>query len=224
MYILKEDNQNDIIFIPNFLSDIEIDEIFNLCKNKEFIDAEVNGNKFIEERSKNFLSNHKIKNLNKGGIVKRIRETNLKWIYLDEQSKWLFKKIIQCINTVNANNYNYILKFVEDLQFTEYTSQNKGFYSKHNDCGNKYDLKNFVDIRKLSFSIQLSDPNEYEGGELRFYTGKKSIYNNKEECNVAKKDKGSIIFFPSYMVHEITSVTKGIRYSLVSWVNGPNLL
>ncbi len=223
MNILRQNKEiHPIISIPNFLSDLEINQIFDLSKEEEFIDATV-GNKLNKEENNNLLTDHKIVNLNVG-VVKRIRETNLKWISLDKNSNWLFKKIIQCINETNASNYGYVLKFVEDIQFAEYTSQTKGFYSKHTDCGNRFEMENFVDIRKLSFSIQLSDSNDYEGGELKFYTGKKSIYTNKAEGDTAKKDKGTIILFPSHVLHEVTPVTKGTRYSLVSWVQGPNIL
>ena len=223
MNILRQNKEIcPIISIPNFLSDLEINQIFNLSKEKEFIDAVID-NKLNKKENHNLLTDHKIINLNVG-VVKSTRETNIKWISLDENSNWLFKKIIQCINETNVNNYGYILKFVEDIQFAEYTSQTKGFYSKHTDCGNRFGMENFVDIRKLSFSIQLSDLNDYEGGELKFYTGKKSIYANKEKGDTAKKDKGTIILFPSHVLHEVTPVTKGIRYSLVSWVQGPNIL
>lgn len=223
MNILRQNKEiHPIISISNFLSDLEINQIFDLSKEKEFIDAAV-GNKSNKEESHNLLTDHKIINPNVG-VVKSKRETNLKWISLDKNSNWLFKKVIQCINETNVNNYGYILKFVEDIQFAEYTSQTKGFYSRHIDCGNRFEMENFVDIRKLSFSIQLSDSSDYEGGELKFYTGKKSIYTNKEEGDTAKKDKGTIIFFPSHVLHEVTPVTKGIRYSLVSWVQGPNIL
>lgn len=223
MNILRQNKEiHPIISIPNFLSDSEINQIFDLSKEKEFIDAAV-GNKLNKEENHNLLTDHKIINPNVG-IVKSMRETNLKWFSLDKNSNWLFKKIIQCINETNVNNYGYILKFVEDFQFAEYTSKTKGFYDKHVDCGNRFEIKNFVDIRKLSFSIQLSDSSDYEGGELKFYTGKKSIYTNKEEGNTAKKDKGTIILFPSHVLHEVTPVTKGTRYSLVSWVQGPNIL
>ena len=51
-----------------------------------------------------------------------------------------------------------------------------------------------------------------------------TLFTNKEEYDVAKKDKGTITFFPSHVLHEVTPVTKGTRYSLVSWVQGPNIL
>jgi PKHD-type hydroxylase len=77
-------------------------------------------------------------------------------------------------------------------------------------------------IRKLSFSCQLSDPNDYEGGELEFAIPE--IINSKIKINTfSVKEflpKGSIIVFPSYIWHRVKSVTKGVRYSLVSWVLG----
>lgn len=223
MNILRQKKEIIQIFtIPNFLSPLEIEKIFDLCKEKEFTEAAV-GRELEDSDNKNFLINHNIINPNRG-IIKRVRQTNLKWISLNQKSNWLFKKIIQCINEVNTNNYGYILKFVENLQFAEYNSLTNGFYSKHTDCEDKFNIENFVDIRKLSFSIQLSDPNDYEGGELKFYTEKKSVYINREENLVAKKNKGTIIFFPSDILHEITPVTKGVRYSLSSWIQGPNLL
>ena len=80
------------------------------------------------------------------------------------------------------------LKFVEDLQFSEYTEEKRGFYTKHRDCGSKKSLDNYVDIRKLSFTIQLTDENEYEGGELIFYIDEK-------EKKDTKNQKGTIVIF-----------------------------
>jgi PKHD-type hydroxylase len=210
MYILRQNEEiQPIISISNFLSEDEINKIFDLVKRQDFLEGEVR--------------NHKNNNIKNSGqkIVEELRKSNIKWISLNDQSNWLFKKIIRCINEVNVNNYNYILKFVEDFQFTEYSSKTKSFYSKHHDCGNRYGIENFVDIRKLSFSIQLSHFDDYEGGELKFHIKHDA---NKEEFYIAKKEKGTIIFFPSFILHEVTPVTKGVRYSLVSWVQGPNLL
>jgi len=108
------------------------------------------------------------------------------------------------------------LKFVENLQFTEYNGDQQGFYSMHTDCGHSSRLENFVDIRKLSFSIQLSNPKDYEGGEFILYNKDGKEFN-------APKTKGTIIFFQSNILHEVKPVKKGTRYSIVSWVQGPNL-
>jgi PKHD-type hydroxylase len=66
--------------------------------------------------------------------------------------------------------------------------------------------------RKLSLVCQLSDPSEYEGGELQINTG---------EIFTPEKQKGTVILFPSYLLHRVTPVTKGTRRSLVLWIEGP---
>jgi predicted 2-oxoglutarate/Fe(II)-dependent dioxygenase YbiX len=67
--------------------------------------------------------------------------------------------------------------------------------------------------RKLSFSVLLSDPSEYDGGDLLIYEGKGPI--------VVPKRQGMITFFPSSVLHEVTPVTRGVRRSIVSWIHGP---
>lgn len=69
--------------------------------------------------------------------------------------------------------------------------------------------------RKLSMSLQLSDPNDYEGGELLLHLS--------HNPTVISKQKGMMVFFPSHTLHEVTPVTKGERYSLVAWIHGSKL-
>jgi PKHD-type hydroxylase len=94
---------------------------------------------------------------------------------------------------------------LEGIQFTKYSAP-AGRYGKHVDSWVK------GPVRKLSFTLQLSDPQEYEGGELRLYF--------KDDPEVMPKPQGAITLFPSYVLHEVTPVTKGTRYSLVAWVTG----
>jgi PKHD-type hydroxylase len=201
-----------IYWVDNFLTDNEIEKIKTHARTLIAQDAKVGVE--VEKEKKEFTLDYHIKDPN-NGVVPRTRITDIKWIRLNENTQWLFKKIIEKINEVNNKNFDLQLKFVEDLQFSEYTAEKSGFYSKHRDCGLKKSLDNYVDIRKLSFTIQLTDENEYEGGELIFYFDKKE--------KKAKKSKGTIVFFESDIVHEVTPVTKGVRHSLVSWVQGPNL-
>ena len=65
-------------------------------------------------------------------------------------------------------------------------------------------------------TVQLSDPDTYEGGQFFFYNG------NKEEEEPEIQKQGSILVFDSRMWHRVAPVTKGVRYSLVSWVLGPH--
>ena len=201
-----------IYCMDNFLTDNEIEKIKTHAKTLIKEDAKVGEPE--EKEKKEFTLDYHIKDTNKGIIPKK-RITDIKWFKLNKDTEWLFNKIINKIIDVNDKNFDLQLKFVEDLQFSEYTEEKRGFYSKHRDCGLKKSLDNYVDIRKLSFTIQLTDMNEYEGGELIFYLddGEKK----------APKSKGTIIFFESDILHEVKPVTKGVRHSLVSWVQGPNL-
>ena len=74
-------------------------------------------------------------------------------------------------------------------------------------------------IRKLSLTINLNLPGEYEGGNLKFDFGPHSTGNRYHECTEIRP-QGSIIIFPSYIYHQVTPVTKGTRYSLVLWTLG----
>jgi PKHD-type hydroxylase len=66
-------------------------------------------------------------------------------------------------------------------------------------------------IRKLSVIVQLTDPEEYEGCDLNLNVG---------SINTMKKTQGSVIVFPSYVLHQVTPITKGTRHSLVAWLAG----
>ena len=212
MNLLKsKEEYYPVYWVENFLTDNEIKKIKIYAKTLIAEDAKVGQ---VEKEKKEFTLDYHIKDTNKG-VVPRKRITDIKWIRLDKNTNWLFKKIIEKINEVNSKNFDLQLKFVEDLQFSEYTEEKRGFYSKHHDCGVKKSLENYVDIRKLSFTIQLTDEKEYEGGELIFHLDEKE--------KKAPKSKGTIIFFESDILHEVTPVTKGVRHSLVSWVQGPNL-
>jgi PKHD-type hydroxylase len=124
-----------------------------------------------------------------------------------DDNKWIFRRITDYIVNINEQFYNYNIEYIENLQFTEYKSPGH-FYGKHVDLQYKSSK-----TRKISFSIQLSDDNEYEGGDLILNTGKEIK---------AKRNKGYINIFPSYVLHEVTPVTKGMRYSLVGWILGPS--
>ena len=65
-------------------------------------------------------------------------------------------------------------------------------------------------------SLQLTSPEYYEGGQLEFPDDKQSFV--EEDA----REQGTAIFFPSYLIHGVQPVTKGIRYSLVSWFKGPS--
>ena len=122
----------------------------------------------------------------------------------------LFSKLTDIIVNANASFFAYDIFEIEAVQFSEYSSKYDGFYGKHLDIVQN---SSSTGVRKLSFSVQLSSPDSYEGGELILHTC--------DEPTVAPKELGSLILFPSYTLHEVTPVTEGVRYSLVGWVIGP---
>jgi len=65
-------------------------------------------------------------------------------------------------------------------------------------------------------TVQLSDSKDYEGGEFQFYNG------NEDPEIPPIQEQGSILVFDSRMYHRVAPVTKGVRYSLVSWILGPH--
>jgi PKHD-type hydroxylase len=145
-----------------------------------------------------------------GNVVdSNIRKSNVNFIPVQEHTKWIFERCTAAVNDINQRYFNFDLCRIQSLQFTSYDEQGS-FYGKHND---QVPVSGTSDHRKLSFSIQLSSPDSYEGGDLE-------LHYTTPSC-VAKRDLGIATFFPSYCLHEVTPVTSGIRYSLVGWVVGP---
>ena len=122
-------------------------------------------------------------------------------------SNWINSLLCGYIRYANFSNFHYNLSD-EDKEAVQISKYSEGdYYGEHRDFGSNDYLN-----RKLSLTVQLSDENDYEGGDLIFHSG--SI---KEK---APRGKGSVIVFDSRLYHEITPVTKGVRYSLVKWYHG----
>jgi PKHD-type hydroxylase len=105
--------------------------------------------------------------------------------------------------------WNYITDTQEATQLSRYKSVDEGYYDWHMDT---FPPVNGAQ-RKLSCVILLNDPSEFEGGVLQF--------KGMEDRNVLNK-QGSIVVFPSFIEHAVTPVTKGVRYTAVTWINGPS--
>ena len=94
--------------------------------------------------------------------------------------------------------------FVEPYELKQYGTSD--FFGKHTDNYNS--LSKDID-RKITMSIQLSDDEDYVGGDLLVLS---QSYSRK---------KGSIIAFPSLLTHQVNPILKGERWSLISWAWGP---
>jgi PKHD-type hydroxylase len=145
------------------------------------------------------------------------RKSNVQWL----NDQWVYDLIWDYMSYANENaGWKYNITAAENCQIARYT---KGeFYSwhrdglgTHNDIDNNPDNKNlFGKVRKLSMSILLND--DYEGGNFNM-NGERGI---KDAPNGLIDGLGSIIVFPSFIEHQVAPVTKGTRYSLVTWFVG----
>ena len=144
----------------------------------------------------------------KQGVDIQYRKSKVSFIPMDNPDyHWIFQKITDVILNANKRFYDYDLYEIECLQFTRY-DEHMSKYEKHLDS----DLTGAFH-RKLSFSILLSQPTEFSGGDLVVYIGRNPTPMNKVQ--------GIANFFPSFILHEVTPITSGERYALVGWVNGP---
>jgi PKHD-type hydroxylase len=137
------------------------------------------------------------------------RLSDIAWMeHSNVEYQWIYNTLTWNVKAVNDKYFHYDLTHIEDLQFTQYSGAVQGKYGTHIDIGER-----IGGCRKLSFVLQLSNDGEYTGGDLKLYFG--------EEATIAPREKGKLIFFPSWVLHEVTPVTSGHRLSLVGWVAGP---
>lgn len=141
------------------------------------------------------------------------RKSKIKWIPQTEEWEWLYEKLMMLAGMANDEMWKFdITSAPESIQYTEYHGDINGEYSWHQDIG-----PDELSTRKISITVQLSDNSEYEGGDLMFWMGGKSLEDNNM---VAPKGKGTVIIFPSYIYHSVLPVTKGVRKSFVLWLGG----
>lgn len=163
--------------------------------------------RIVEIAKKQYAVKAKVGTDENSGYKEEIRRVDNYYIYPKEENKWIFDKIVAAVSTANKEYYKFeLLGITHELQLLHYKSDESGFYDWHVDVGNGPASK-----RKLSVVVMLTDPNEYEGGQLKINNG------TITDCI---NTKGSINMFPSYMMHTVTPVTKGNRWVLVVWVHG----
>ena len=137
------------------------------------------------------------------------RKSIIRWVNEEYDFKNYLMRWVHEANQI-AFNVN-ITPQIGEMQFTEYSSEYKGEFKAHQDI-NWNNHQPFD--RKLSMTIQLSDGADYDGGDFEF-VDTPSPHPNQF------RTKGSILVFPSYLVHKVSPVVRGTRYSLVCWISGP---
>ena len=148
------------------------------------------------------------------------RDSYITWL----NEEWIYKEIRPYVHRANKlAGWNFDIVDSEPCQFTIY---NEGqYYGWHTDSSGWYYEKEKQNglIRKLSVTVSLSHPHEYEGGVLEFDNRMEDEPDDKHHILPCKQilPKGSICVFPSFTHHRVSPVTKGKRLSLVQWNLGP---
>lgn len=150
------------------------------------------------------------------------RNTDIVWIMNNNETEWLYSKFYNLINDINKHFYQFNIIGFPAIQYGVYDSKKEGKSDWHMDLQISKNI--YLDnekTRKLSVAILLSQPGvDFEGGEFEI----SSSFSERKGVEETKLTKGSAIIFPSFMVHRVKPVTKGIRKSLVVWAEGPRFI
>ena len=160
--------------------------------------------------------------------IQKKRKSDVVWL----SDRWIYNEIHPYIHGANKKaGWNFEWDWSESCQFTKYGIGQ--YYGWHCDSWNQpYDRSKHKNeqgilppdhgkVRKLSVTVSLNDPNEYEGGNLEFDFRNDHDWERNKKSSIKScteiRPRGSIIVFPSFCWHRVAPVTKGTRYSLVMW-------
>jgi len=150
-----------------------------------------------------------LKGKDKNRYDAKMRVTTIGWIPFDQGAP-MYGLVEQWMINTNVNHFGFEgMQITEQAQYTEYPKG--GFYEWHVDTD--LVMAQMPPVRKISMTLLLSDPQDFEGGELE-------LIDDKKRPNLKR---GHAIFFASFIRHRVKPVTKGTRKSLVMWFGGPPL-
>lgn len=188
-----------VVTLPSFFDIDEINEIKSFVQYRKMQFGSTSGTKTPEE---------KMKVKAEGSDYRKS-----KVYFIDRKITYTCEPFVKYDAAIEYANKTYLNQSIGDsntwefYQYADYSEQYQGYYKKHKDTGRNEVMRS----RLLSASLQLTDPSEYDGGDLLIYLEDKII--------VAPKEIGTITIFLSTTTHEVTPVTRGLRSSLVTWVH-----
>lgn len=141
-----------------------------------------------------------------------IRVTKVAWFERNTETEEFYARVEEIVLRLNAQFFHFDLSGLVSFQYALYDGAEGGHFDWHKDYGKDYETPD-REPRKLSLSVQLSEPANYQGGDLEVRAG--------NQVDVAPKARGTVIAFPSYVLHRVTPTTSGARKSLVVWAVGP---
>jgi predicted 2-oxoglutarate/Fe(II)-dependent dioxygenase YbiX len=145
--------------------------------------------------------------LGPGNSNAEIRRSQVVMLGNESKYDWIYERLWAAAQECNRRFFCVDIAGVEaNVQLARYDSSDRGFYDWHTD------FAGLRPLRKISISIQLSRPEDYDGGELEL------LYGTAPQR--LDKARGAFLAFPSFMLHRVTPVTRGTRWSLVAWILG----
>lgn len=139
-----------------------------------------------------------------------MRSSRTAWLPRDAESAWIHERLERVVMALNSEVYRFaLIGFSDPLQYTVYQDNEGGFFDWH------ADQMEAPEPRKLSFSLQLSHGDSYEGCDLEIFGGSTRV------PVAIPRERGTLVAFPSYVMHRVTPVRKGVRKALVFWAGGP---
>jgi len=149
--------------------------------------------------------------------INNVRSTKIAWLSngndIPNILTDVYKELSSLSRFVNDHIWKYCIEGWESFQYAEYRSEEGGHYDWHVDTTPRFNGGN---VRKLTFVVGLSHKHEYDGGELQL--------RHMPEPAKFKLGKGDFVIFPSFLLHRVTPVTRGVRKTLVGWGRGPNFV
>lgn len=143
-----------------------------------------------------------------------IRDTDITWIQPKDEFKWVFEKMAALLSKINFDKFQLDLKRFDGFQYSKY--KEKGHYDWHTDTIHAPPDGLY---RKLSLTLMLTNPEEYEGGEFLINTKG----DQDKEVATLKVKMGDLLVFYSHLPHKVVPVTSGCRVTLVTWALGAKL-
>jgi len=168
------------------------------------------------------INTYKNLKFEQGAVDANAQDQRKSLVYWIREPNTLVRSLFQFLIEANDARFRYsVFNFSQSIsndtvQFTVYNETD--YYNWHQDILTQEEsARKSMSNRKVSLTVNLSDPKSYEGGDLEFFAGEQSpISSNKKQ--------GSVVCFDSYDWHRVTPVTKGTRYSLVLWIWGPDFI
>ena len=197
-------NFNDFYYYPKYFTDEKIEAIHEMIRRGGY-KFEKGGTGSDDQPKDQHYSNNR----------------DIAYVPGDPNSWWLYNELEKL--TIEANNalFQFDIQYVTDpLHYVIYPEPNKpdktgqtrkegGYLDWHMDIG-----MGGVNHRKLALTVQLSDPKDYEGGVFQCWFGGGGKFID------LPRQKGDVLVMPTFIMHNVSPITKGERRALVYWTGG----